>query len=73
MYCNRVVIALPISSNNFGNAQHNMIGYVHSPSVEISHRSMPINSTIYFVANQFSYCPVSLPKIVAYFFLKYVF
>ena len=50
--------------------QLNRLGYVHSLSMEAWHRSMPINSTIYFVANQFSYCPVSLPKIVAYFFLR---
>ena len=49
-----------------------MLGYVDS-SVKAWHSSMPINSTIYFVANQFSYCPVSLLKMVTYYFLKYVF
>ena len=63
MYCNRVVIAhAQLKSNIFlmsqCHEQHNILGYVHSPSVGAWHRSMPINSTIYVVANKFSYYPV---------------
>ena len=63
MYCNRVVIAhVQLKSNSFlmpqCHEQQNILGYVHSPSVEAWHRPMPINSTIYVVANKFSYYPV---------------